>query len=128
MAATLGGVTIASSIVWTDKFQYSGIAQQTTRTLGGRLVVYRSALTGGRPITLESLEDQGCVPLAVVAQLQALSAALGAVYTLEIGGESYQVSFRHEEPPAFSATPAVISRSVPLEGDLFRVSIKLYTV
>lgn len=128
MAATLGGVHIPSSIVWVDKFDYAPIAQRVDRTLGGKLVVYRAQLVAGRPITLESLEDQGCVTLEIVEQLQALSESFGAVYTLQIGAESFQVAFRHEEPPAFSATPAAISRSVPLSGDLFRVSIKLHTV
>lgn len=127
MAAVLGGVTIPSSIVWIDKFEWSPVAQSSTRTLGGKHVVYNASLISGRPITLESLEDQGCVTLEVVEQLQALSDAIGAVYLLTLGSENYNVAFRHSEPPAFTATPAVISRSVPMSGDLFRVSIKLFT-
>ena len=128
MAATLGGVHIPSSIVWSDRYQYSPVAQSAARTLGGKTVVYNSILHYGRPITLTSLEDQGCVFLPVVKQLQALSDVPGAVYDLVIGDDNYKVMFRHEEPPAFEAAPAVIERSVALDGDLFRVTIKLITV
>lgn len=128
MAVTIGGVLIPSSIVWTDKFEYASVMQRANRTLGGKLVVYNAQLLSGRPITLESLEDQGCVYLSVVEQLQAMAEVLGATYPLIIGAQTFQVAFRHDDPPAFSAQPAAVSRSVPLVGDLFRVSIKLYTV
>ena len=128
MAATLGGVHIPSSIVWSDRYQYSPVAQSAVRTLGGKMVVYNSGLYYGRPITLNSLEDQGCVFLPIVEQLQALSNIPGAIYDLDIGNESYKVMFRHDDPPAFEAAPAVIERSVPTDTDLFRVTIKLVTV
>lgn len=127
MAAILGGVSIPSSIVWTDRVSSPMVSQSVQRTLGGKAIISYSQQIGAMPITLSSMEDQGCVTLDIVEQLYLLSNVAGATYTLQIGTEEYTVAFRHNDPPAFSATP-IIARSVPLDGDWFQVTIKLITV
>jgi hypothetical protein len=127
MAATLGGVTIPSSIVWSDRISAPPVSQTVKRTLGGKAVVTYAPQIKAQPITLSSLEDQGCVTLDIAEQLYALSEVPGGIYTLTIGSETFQVMFRHDDPPAFSAAP-IIARSVPLAGDLFQVTVKLITV
>lgn len=123
----IGGVAIATGLVWTDRNAFSHAGQSVRRTLGGGLVVYTSSLSGGRPITLASLEDQGFVTHAQVQALQVLSENPEAVYNLTVGPDSFDVMFRHHEPPAFSATP-LIERSVQEEADYYRVTIKLFTL
>lgn len=127
MACVLGGITIPSSIVWTDRKSSPPVTQTRRITLGGKSVFYPQQLVAGMPITLASLEDQGCVYLDVADQLYELSMAPGAQYTLAIEGKTFNVLFRHEDPPAFTMEP-IIARSTPLAGDLFRVTIKLITV
>jgi len=127
MAATLGGVVIPSTIVWSDRMSVPPVSQTMVRTLGGKAVVTARPKISGHPVTLESLEDQGCVTLDIAQQLYALSIVPLAQYELIIGPETFMVMFRHDDPPAFSADP-IMPRSVPLAGDMFKVTIKLLTV
>lgn len=127
MSITLDAVTITTGMVWSDKNKYAPVAQSVRRTLGGTAVIEFGTLNKGTPVTLSSLEDQGWITKLQLDALQALADAAGGVYTLTIGAESYQVMFRHEEPPAMDFTP-LIPRTIPLDDDWFVGTIKLLTV
>jgi hypothetical protein len=62
-----------------------------------------------------------------VQQLQALAAVAGAQYLLDLGAMQHSVMFRHEDPPAFEATP-LIPRTLAQAGDYFTITLKLITV
>jgi hypothetical protein len=124
---TIAGVVLPKRIPWVDQFSFSPATHAARRTLGGKLVLHTSPLHGGRPITLSTQEDQGWVPYSQVLQLQALSEAVDTVYNLQIGSETFEVVFRHSEPPAFEATP-LIPRTVPSADDWFKVTMKFLTV
>lgn len=52
MAITLGAVTLPQGLRWADEFDWSPLAQETTYTLTGSLVVEQTPRAAGRPITL----------------------------------------------------------------------------
>lgn len=52
MAITLNAVTLPQGLRWTDEFAWSDLAQSTTYTLTGSLVVEQTTRQAGRPITL----------------------------------------------------------------------------
>lgn len=127
MAIVLGGVQLGRGLVRSDAWNPQRTAQTVVRTLGGIPVLYHSELYGGEVITLASLEDQGFQTLETVQQLYGLASVSGAQYLLDLDSIQYSVVFRHEEPPAFSATP-IIPRTTPQAGDYFRVELRLLTV
>ena len=123
----LQGITITTGLVWQDKNQYAPVEQVFRRTLGGTPVVDYAALSEGRPVTLSSLRDQGWLTKTQVDAIQALADVAGAVYPLTIGSESFQVMFRHHEPPAVEFDP-LIPRTEAEVSDWYLGNIKLFTV
>ncbi len=127
MAIILSGVTLPQGMVWEDENTYSKVAQSQIRTLGGNVLVYSQQLFEGLPITLISLQDQGWMTKQQVLDIQALADVSGAVYALEIETQNFQVMFRHQEPPAFTAS-ALIPRVTTNLNDYYTATIKLMTV
>jgi len=127
MSITLSNVTLRGGLVWTDRWSPANVAQKTVRTLGGFPVFYTASLLKGTPLTLASIDDQGWQMLAVVEQLYQLASVAGAQYLLDLGTIQHSVMFRHDEPPAFDATP-LIPRTLAEAGDYFTVTLKLITV
>jgi hypothetical protein len=122
----LDTLQLPAGLVWTDEFA-SSVAQSTKRTLDGGLVVFHTALTGGRPITLASREDTGWLTRAQVEALDLLARSPGGIYILTLRGQAYQVMFRHQEAPAFEAAP-LWPLVNPQPGDFYLATIKLMTV
>lgn len=127
MAIYLSNIELRSGLVWTDRWSEANVAQSVVRTLGGNPVFYTASMSKGVPITLESREDQGWQTLAVVQQLQQLASVAGAQYLLDLGSIQHSVMFRHNDPPAFDATP-LIPRTLAEAGDYFTITLKLITV
>lgn len=127
MAMYLSSVPLRSGLVWTDRWSEANVAQSVLRTLGGTPVIYTASLLKGTPITLVSQEDQGWQSLDVVEQLRQLASVAGAQYLLDLGSIQHSVMFRHNDPPAFDATP-LIPRTLAEAGDYFTVTLKLITV
>jgi len=123
----LDTLPLPPGLVWTDEHTSASVAQTMRRALDGSLVVYYAGLVAGRPITLESTETAGWITRAQADALAALAASPGAVYTLTLRGQAYQVMFRHHEPPAFSAS-GLWPYANPQAGDYYRAVIKLMTV
>lgn len=122
---SLGSVILRNGMVWEEEKQYTGVIQEVRQTLGGRSRIYSRAGCGPVPITLSSLDDQGWMSIADVDTLTAMAKDPEGCYTLQLGARSYEVYFRHYEPPVFTVTRLLIPRSVPLPDDLCLVSIKL---
>lgn len=127
MSIYLSDVALRPGLVWKDRWGSQNVQQSTIRTLGGVPVFYHAALHSGNAVTLESLDDQGWQTYETVQKLYALAAVPGAQYLLDLGSVQFSVLFRHEDAPAFEATP-LIQRTAPLPGDYFTVSLKLITV
>ena len=127
MSIILNGVTLSGSMQWVEKHQWSPVAQSTQYTLGGGLVVYTQELLAGRPVTLEAREDTGWITKLMLDQIEAMAAAPGGVYTLDVHGYTANVVFRHDEAPAVDFTP-LQPRAIPLDTDYFIGRLKLLTV
>ncbi|MBF0181315.1 MAG: hypothetical protein HQM03_14935 [Magnetococcales bacterium] len=102
---SLGGLILPYSLQWKNRFDWSPVAQETARTLGGSNVVWHSGLTGGRPIDLEAEGDVTWLTLAQVVAIYALASQPGGVFDLVWEDEVFLVMFRHQDPPAISFTP-----------------------
>jgi len=123
----LSNVTLSGGLLWTDRWGQHNVAQKTLRTLGGLPVFYHAKLHSAVPITLESLEDQGWQTGATVEALYNLASVAGAQYLLDLGPIQFSVMFRHEDAPAFEATP-MIPKTLADAGDYFTIKMKLITV
>ncbi|MEW5972246.1 MAG: hypothetical protein AB1713_00640 [Pseudomonadota bacterium] len=123
----LDGIQLPSGLIWTDEFASSQVAQTVRRTLDGSVVVFYGPLQAGLPITLESQPDAGWLTMSQVDAIAMRAASPGGIYTLTLRNSTYQVMFRHHEPPAFDAKP-LIHRATPQPGDYYLATLKLMTV
>ncbi|MBF0283144.1 MAG: hypothetical protein HQL51_01645 [Magnetococcales bacterium] len=119
---SLGGVLLPEGLEWKDRRAWSPVVQEVTRTLSGKQVIFCGALVGGRPITLEAEDGVAWISALTVEALEALAAVPGAVYVLGWEGESFNVMFRHHEPPAVDFSP------IWPHHDLHVGTLKLMTV
>lgn len=109
-----GTTTIAlpDDLIWTDEHGYSPVRQSVTPTIGGALWIDVSVLSAGQPITLQAGRDDEGYPYALMtraqfAQLRVWADQPGQVFTLTYNGNSYDVIWRHEAPPALDATDLI---------------------
>lgn len=123
----LGGVELNAQMVWTDRKKSQKVAQSVIYTLGGAPVVYSQALLAGQNITLVAQEDRGWIRGAVYDQLQAMADDPGAVFELQINGQSYSVMFRHQEAPALDMEP-LVPRLNETSRDIYTGTLKLMIV
>ncbi|MBF0154588.1 MAG: hypothetical protein HQL64_12670 [Magnetococcales bacterium] len=118
----LGDLILPASLQWTDRWDWSPVAQEAGRTLGGAMVTWSQPLSGGRPVTLEAEEEVTWLSRAQVDAVIAMAMQAGAVFALEWDGETCNVMFRHHEPPATSF------KSIRPHSHQFTGSIKLMQV
>ncbi len=123
----LDGIALPTGLVWLDEFTIEPVAQNVRRTLDGGLVVFYAGLRSGMSITLQSETDAGWLTRAQVEALAVRAVSPGGVYPLLIRDQSYQVMFRHHDPPAFEAKP-LIARLNPDASDYYLATLKLMTV
>lgn len=128
---TLNGTELNANMQWLERRMSQGVAQSVTPTIGGGAIVVAQEITEGKHITLVSGDDFGMLTKAQVDAVKELAEEPGGVFMLELeyGStvESYSVVFRHDDPPAFDASP-LIPRIVSDATDLFRAQIKLMIV
>ena len=101
----LGDLVLPDSLQWTDRWEWSPVAMETARTLGGTQVTWSQSLTGGQPITLEATDDATWLTLEQVAAIRDMASQSGATFPLVWESETFDVIFRHHDPPAISFTP-----------------------
>ncbi|MBF0631105.1 MAG: hypothetical protein HQL89_08995 [Magnetococcales bacterium] len=118
----LGDLDLPDSMEWKNRYDWAPVAQETGRTLGGNLLVWHAQLTGGRPIDLAAEGEVSWLSIEQVSTLYAMSTQPGGVFHLVWEGETFQVMFRHQDPPALSVTPIL-----PHSG-LFNGTLKLMQV
>jgi len=82
---------------WPDELDWEPVAQAAERTIPGAQIVDQTALTGGRPITLEI----PWVARSTVDQLQQLREQVATAMTLTLpGGAQHQVRWRRGDGQA----------------------------
>jgi hypothetical protein len=103
---SLGGVEFPESVQWLDQYQFSPVAQEQDQTLGGQAVVYSMALTNGRPVTIELEDNETWADQDFVDSIMAMASQAGAVFTfIWDNDETFNVMFRHHDPPAVAFSP-----------------------
>jgi len=100
MSIILGGVTLNSELLWTDRWNFSPVAQEVNRTIGGNVVTFSATLSQGQPITLIANERRGWFTKTMVDAVKALADVAGATYSFQFDTEIFTVQFRHEDDPA----------------------------
>lgn len=123
---TLGALKLGRGLRWVEEGEYTGVAQAMRRTVGGKPFIYSRTRTGAMPITLASEADMGIVTYAVVKELQKMASDPTGCYTLAIKDREFSVYFRNYEPPAIQWVP-IIPRTVPLDDDYVKLTLKLVT-
>ncbi|WP_022944505.1 hypothetical protein [Pseudoalteromonas ruthenica] len=80
------------NFVWTNRFGFSGVAQQEERGLNGAFHIESTPIDVGRPITLSS---QTAEPAGRIMPLMELARTTLGAFPLVINGVSYTVKFYH---------------------------------
>lgn len=121
-------VQIPDGMQWSDRHDWSPVAQSVEVGLTGALIVQAAAQVDGRPITLAPADDQsGWMPRSDLLQLEAWAAVPLQVLTLSLDGIAYQAIFRHHDAPAVSAAP-VFSYDDPADTDPYLVTAKFMVI
>lgn len=124
---TFNGLTLNPSLQWIDRYNWSNVAQNNIRTLGGTFVSFAMGTSGGRPITLQATENTGWFTKTMVDSLKSFADVPGATYALSFHGESHTVMFNHAEAPAVEFT-RLVPREPPDADDPFAGTLKLIEV
>ena len=126
MAITLDSISLPDDLIWTDEYDWQGVEQSQSRSLGGRLFVQSRTVTKGRPLTLTGYVDAAWVYRSI---LDALSALAGENITMTLtlnDGSTYQVLFRYQDQAIEAA--AVIDYNDPDAADFYTLVVKLVIV
>ena len=78
----LGSFTLPPGTQWPDRFNWTGVATDTARTIAGTALTWTAPLTGGQPITLTFERKAAWLTLEQVTTLQTMAKQPGAVYAL----------------------------------------------
>ena len=125
---SLDAITLPKELVWVDEKTYAPVKQRVRETLGGSPFVSAQPLQGGRPITLVARQRRGWMTRATVNAIDTLAAQAGGIFTLVIGAQSFQLTFRHDDPPAANLTPLVTFRVDAPDEDLYIGTLKFMTI
>lgn len=123
----LDSLELDDQFEWIDEFDWSAVAQESERSLGGQLLVQGGQKVYGRPITLAS-NGGVWTELQTVRALEVLRDQFGRVMPLQLpDGREFSVIFNHEAGPPLQCTP--IERQVnPAATALYEITIRLLTV
>lgn len=119
-------IYLPDDIVWSDEFKTSQIAQSTTRTLSGALVIQTGVKIEGRPITLSGGNSGWMRYSELITLRDYLEANPDKVMTLNYRGVERSVVLDASSGPALVADP-VVDYSTPEAGDWYTITLKLLT-
>jgi hypothetical protein len=103
---SLDGLALPDALYWSDQWEWTGVAAQSRRTIGGRQVVQSAAVAeeSGRPVTLGS--EHAWIAHGDLLTLQAWCGDADKRMALTLhDGSVRTVRFRHEDAPVLEATP-----------------------
>lgn len=121
-------VNLSEDLYWSDEFSWNPVEQSVSRTITGAMVVESSLMTGGRPITLGTIDESSAwTPYSEVVKLKQLAQVPGKVMQLIMKGVSRDVMFRHSDRDVIDAR-AVVPFSNPEADDNYLVTIKLMEI
>jgi hypothetical protein len=117
-------LTLPDDYFWQDENAWHPVEQTAQRTITGSVVISAAQRLGGRPITLQPLDDSTAwMPYSMLSTLRSWAAVAGRVMNLTIRGVSRSVVFRHHDGSAIEATPIVHYSDVQ-SADFYLVTLK----
>mgnify|MGYP000747585252 CR=1 FL=1 len=120
-------VNLHADLRWSDEDNWHPVQQAVQRTITGALDIQASAMTKGRPITLEpENDDSAWMTSSDVVQLRNWAAVPLQVLTLTLRGVSQSVIFRHQDG-GFEARP-VVHYQDRLDTDFYLCVVRLMEV
>lgn len=121
-------LTLHPDLYWSDENDWHPVEQTAQRTITGALVVSAIERVGGRPITLQPIDESSAwMPRATVEQLRNWAAVAGQEMTLTLRGVARDVIFRHHDGAGLEAAP-VVHYDDPEATDWYRVTLRLMEV
>ena len=91
-ATTLG---LPEDLFWIDEFSWARVAQETTRSTTGALLVDVATRQGGRSITLQGQGNTAWITRAALKTVYSWAQLPGKTFTLNLRGEVFEVLFDH---------------------------------
>lgn len=125
MSCIIGGVTLDHTPIWTDRNRYFDATTESSTAIDGAEITVSGARGAHYPITLESTRETGWILGSTVTSLRALSAVVGAYYTLVLNGTSYTVRFRNEQSGGAIQMETLLTHSNPGVNDWYIGTIYL---
>lgn len=114
-------------LYWADENNWSPVEQSTQRTVTGALIVSNSARVGGRPISLQPVDDASAwMQRGTLETLRSWAAVAGREMTLTLRGQARTVVFRHTDG-AIDAEP-VFHFSDTDASDWYRVTLRFLEI
>ena len=107
MAFVLHGITLPSGLYWADKFEWTPVSQNVQVSLTGTLVIQEAAQLAGRLITLKEGVEKCWLTRSELDTLDALTAAAGATYSLNLGVEGTHTVMWTRTSAPIVAIPAI---------------------
>lgn len=127
----LGAIQIPRGLVWVDEFDWSSLETAAERGITGAQIIDAAENIGGRPITLQGIENAGWLTRAILLSLHAMASALDendklVVYPLTLAdGRTFSVTFA----PGKKISAKPIGRpELPTEPNPYVCTIPLETV
>lgn len=121
-------VVLSDDLYWSDENNWSPVEQTVQRSITGAQIVQSAARIGGRPITLQPIDDScAWITRATLDALRSLAAAPGQQLTLTLRGQTHNVLFRHQDGAAVEASP-VVSYGDVAATDFYRATIRFMEV
>ncbi|MBF6987257.1 hypothetical protein [Cupriavidus sp. IK-TO18] len=121
-------VTLASALYWSDENNWSPVEQTAERTITGALIISAAQRIAGRPITLETADDDsGWMHRDVIDQLRNWAAVAGQQMTLTLRGQERTVIWRHHDGGGFEAHPVVHYDDV-VDTDNYLATLRLMEI
>jgi hypothetical protein len=100
----LGTLILPDSLQWIDRYSISPVARTVVHTLAGTPVAF-SRKAVDLPVTLAATGDTTWLDQSSTDQLAEMATEVDAVYQLIWQEVTFNVGFRHQEPPALSLIP-----------------------
>lgn len=117
-------LTLPEDYFWQDENAWHPVEQTAQRTITGSVVISASQRLGGRPITLQPLDDgTAWMQQSMLTTLKSWAAVAGRVMSLTIRGATRSVIFRHHDGSAIEAVPIQHFSDVQ-NADFYLVTLK----
>ena len=127
MSIVLDGLTLPDELIWTDKYEWTGVVSNSQYTLGGKNIIQQSKIeqNAGRVITLGTDDEGAWITKTNLDNLFLKAQILDYTMILVLHDlTQYSVQFRHTDPPVIEAIPINAGRN-PGSGAFYDLILRL---